>query len=77
MRTLVGKGIGAFIVVGREHPLVGLKVFSFLGISLRRTLRDPFLMRIPLVSAKRGEQVISFYTRYVGGKQTLISTVSL
>ena len=29
MRTLVGEGIGAFIVVGREHPLVGLKVFSF------------------------------------------------
>ena len=29
MRTLVGKGIGAFIVVRREHPLVGLEVFSF------------------------------------------------
>ena len=29
MRTLVGAGIGAFIVVGREHPLVGLEVFSF------------------------------------------------
>ena len=29
MRTLVDEGIGAFIVVGHEHPLVGLKVFSF------------------------------------------------
>ena len=29
MRTLVGEGIGAFIVVGPEHPLVGLEVFSF------------------------------------------------
>ena len=29
MRTLVGEGIGAFIVVGREHSLVGLEVFSF------------------------------------------------
>ena len=29
MRTLVGEGIGAFIVVGREQPLVGLEVFFF------------------------------------------------
>ena len=29
MRILVGKGIGVFIVVGYEHPLFGLKVFSF------------------------------------------------
>ena len=29
MRTLVDKGIGAFIVVGHEHSLVGLEVFSF------------------------------------------------
>ena len=29
MRTLVGEGIRAFIVVGRELPLVGLEVFSF------------------------------------------------
>ena len=29
MCTLVGEGIGAFIVVGCEHPLVGLEVFSF------------------------------------------------
>ena len=29
MYMLVGEGIGAFIVVGYEHPLVGLKVFSF------------------------------------------------
>ena len=30
MRTLVGEGIKAFIVVvGCEHPLVGLEVFSF------------------------------------------------
>ena len=28
MRTLVREGIGAFIVVGYEHPLVGLEVFS-------------------------------------------------
>ena len=29
MRTLVGEGIGAFIVVRHEHFLVGLEVFSF------------------------------------------------
>ena len=29
MRTLVGEGIGAFIVVGHEHSLVGLEVFYF------------------------------------------------
>ena len=29
MRTLVGEDIGAFIVIGHEHPLVGLEVFSF------------------------------------------------
>ena len=29
MRTLVGEGIGAFIVVGHEHLLDGLEVFSF------------------------------------------------
>ena len=29
MRTLVGEGIGAFIIVGHEHSLVGLEVFSF------------------------------------------------
>ena len=38
MRTLVCKGIGFFIVVGYEYPLIGLEVFSFW---------DPFLMRIP------------------------------
>ena len=34
-------------------------------------------MGIPLDSAKRGEQVISLYTRCMGGKQILISTVGL
>ena len=29
MRILVDKGIKAFIVVGHEHSLVGLEVFSF------------------------------------------------
>ena len=29
MRTLVGEGIGAFIVVGCEYSLVGLEIFSF------------------------------------------------
>ena len=29
MRTLVDESIGAFIVVGHEHSLVGLEVFSF------------------------------------------------
>ena len=29
MRALVGESIEAFIVVGHEHPLVGLEVFSF------------------------------------------------
>ena len=32
-------------------------------------------MGILLDSAKRGEQVISLYTRYLGGKQSLVSTV--
>ena len=59
MRILVGEGIGAFIVVGHEHSLVRLEVFSFLETSLERDLRDPFLMRIPLDSVKRGEQAIS------------------
>ena len=76
MRTLVGEGIGVFIVVRRGPLLVGLEVLSS-GISLRRILRVPFLMGIPLDSAKRGEQVISLYTRYMGGKQPLVSTVSL
>ena len=29
MRTLVGEDTGIFIVVGCEHPLLGLEVFSF------------------------------------------------
>ena len=29
MRTLVGEGIGAFIVVRHERSLIELKVFSF------------------------------------------------
>ena len=29
MRTLVGESIGAFIVVGHEHPLLRLEVFPF------------------------------------------------
>ena len=29
MRTLVREGIEVFIVVGHEHPLVELEVFSF------------------------------------------------
>ena len=33
-------------------------------------------MRIPLDSAKRGEQVTSLYVWYVGGKQPLVNTVS-
>ena len=34
-------------------------------------------MGIPLGSTKRGEQVISLYTRHVGGKQPFIKVVSL
>ena len=30
---------------------------------------------VPLDFAKRGEQVISLYTQYLGGKQSLVSTV--
>ena len=33
-------------------------------------------MGIPFNFAKRGEQVISLYTRYVDDKQTLVSTVN-
>ena len=32
-------------------------------------------MGIPLDVVKRGEQVISLYTRYLGGKQSLVSTI--
>ena len=76
MCTLVGEGIRAFIVIGREHPLVGLKVFSFRNL-LEAYFTGSFPYGNPLDSTKRGEQVISLYTQYVGGKQTLISTVSL
>ena len=55
----------------------GIRSLFLLGISLRRTLWDSFLMGIPLDSTKTREQVISLYTWYVGGKQTSISTVSL
>ena len=68
MRTLVGEGIGDFIVVERWHLLVGLEVFSFLESLWGRILRDPFLTGIPLDFTKHGEQVISLYMRYVGGK---------
>ena len=51
-----------------------IKSIFLLGTSLERNLRDPFLMRIPLDSVKRGEQVISWY---VGGKYILINAVSL
>ena len=46
-------------------------------VSLGRILRDPFLIGIPLDFTKRGEQVISLYTWYVGGKQPFIKIVSL
>ena len=68
MRTLVGEGIGDFIVVERWHLLVGLEVFSFLESLWGHILRDPFLIGIPLDFTKHGEQVISLYMRYVGGK---------
>ena len=32
-------------------------------------------MGTPLDFTKRGEQVISLYRRYLGGKQSLVSTV--
>ena len=32
-------------------------------------------MGIPLDSAKHGEQVISFCMQYLGGKQSLVSTI--
>ena len=54
-----------------------IKSIFLLGISLKRILQDPFLMRLPLDSAKHGEQVISLYTWYVGGKQILINIVGL
>ena len=76
MRTLVGEGIGVFIVVELTSPY-GIRSLFLLGISLGRILQDPFLMGILLDSTKRGEKVISLYTRYMGGKQTSINTVSL
>ena len=74
MRTLVGKGIGVFIVVELTSPY-GIRSLFLLGISSRRILRDPFLLGIPLDFVKRGEQVISLYTRNLGSKQSLASTV--
>ena len=74
MRTLVGEGIGVFIVVELTSPY-GIRSLFLLGISSRHILWNPFLMRIPLDSAKRGEQVIFLYTRYLGGKQSLVSTI--
>ena len=53
----------------------GIRSPFLLGISLRRILWDPFLMGIPLDFAKRGEQVISLCMQYLGGKQSLVSTV--
>ena len=38
-----------------------IRSIFLLGISLKRILRVPFLMRIPLDLEKRGEQVISLY----------------
>ena len=74
MRTLVGEGIGVFIVVELTSHY-GIRSLFLLGISSRRILRDPFLLGIPLDFVKRGEQVISLYTRNLGGKQSLASTV--
>ena len=42
-----------------------------------RILRDPFLIGILLGITKRGEQDISLYTQYVGGKQPFIKVNSL
>ena len=75
MRTLVGEGIGGFYSSRALTSPCGIRSVFLLGISSRRILRDPFLMGIPLDFAKRGEQVISLYTRYLGGKQSLVSTV--
>ena len=45
-----------------------IRSLFLLGTSLGRILRDPFLIGIPLDFTKHGEQVISLYARYVGGK---------
>ena len=74
MRTLVGEGIGVFIVVELTSPY-GIRSLFLLGISSRCILWDPFLLGIPLDFVKRGEQVISLYTRNLGSKQSLASTV--
>ena len=58
MRTLVGEGIEAFIVVGAWSFPNRIRSIFLLGTSLERDLQDPFLMRIPLDSVKRGKQVI-------------------
>ena len=54
-----------------------IRSLFLLGVSLGRILQDPFLIGIPLGFTKRGEQVISLFTRYVGGKQPFIRIVSL
>ena len=75
MRTLVGEGIGGFYSSRALTSPCGIRSLFLLGIFSRRILQDPVLMGIPLDFAKRGEQVISLYTRYLGGKQSLASTV--
>ena len=54
-----------------------IRSLFLLGVSLGRILWDPFLIGIPLGFTKCGEQVISLYTRYVGGKQPFIRIISL
>ena len=54
-----------------------IRSLFLLGVSLGRILRDPFLIGIPLGFTKHGEQVISLYIRYVGGKQPFVRIVSL
>ena len=54
-----------------------IRSLFLLGVFLGRILQDPFLIGIPLGFTKRGEQVISLYTLYMGGKQPFIRIVSL
>ena len=59
-----------------DISLLDQKYFPFKSL-FGHILWDPFLIGIPLGFTKRGEQVISLYTRYVGGKQPFIMVVSL
>ena len=70
MRTLVDESIGAFIVVGHEHSLVGLEVFSFweppwIRWSVGRKLfHDAWVTRKYLINVVNLEMILELQSRH-------------